>query len=105
MASKRGVEAIFSSDEGESPLGRAARTRWVSRRLVADIVELSLLLIFYTGFVQDYSSNLYLQTWVRATFPWGAYILNYYAVLTVAVIVGFLVISLIQKQRLETFRR
>ena len=105
MGSKRGVEAIFTPDEGESQQRRAARTGWVSRRLVADIVELSLLLIFYAGFVQDYSSNLYLQSWVRATFPWVAYLLNYYAVVTVAAVAGFLMISLILKQRLAAFRR
>lgn len=64
-----------------------------------------MLLIFYAGFVQDYLSNLYLQSWIRATFPWGRYLLNYYAVLTVAAIVGFLMIWLIEKQRLETLRR
>ncbi len=106
IGSKRGVEAIFSSDDGESPQRRAVtRASWVSRRLVADIVELSLLLILYAGFVQDYSSNFYLQSWIRATFPWGQYVLNYYALLTVGAIVGFLMIWLIQKQRPETFQR
>ncbi|HVH14450.1 MAG TPA: hypothetical protein VNA15_01860 [Candidatus Angelobacter sp.] len=50
-------------------------------------------------------SNLYLQSWVRATFPWGRYFLNYYAVLTVAAILGFLMIWLVEKQRLERLRR
>jgi hypothetical protein len=105
VGSKRGVEAIFSPEEGPSPQGRAVtRASWVSRRLIADIVELSLLLVFYAGFVQDYLSNYYLQSWIRATFPWGRYVLNYYALLTAGAIVGFLMIWLIQKQRQETFR-
>jgi len=106
IGSNRGVEAIFSSDDGESLQRRAVtRASWISRRLVADIVELSLLLIFYAGFVQDYSSNFYLQSWMSATFPLGRYVLNYYALLTVGAIVGFLMIWLIQKHRLETFQR
>jgi len=103
IGSKMGVNAIFSSDDSENPQKTSPfRIGWISRRLIADIVELNLVLIFYAGFVQDYSSNLYLQSWIRATFPWGRYVLNYYAVLTAAVIAGFLMIWLIQKQRLET---
>lgn len=102
-ARKRGVEAIFSPEE--NPEERAvARPRWISKRLFADVIELSLLLILYAGFVDEYSASLYFRSWIRANIPWAAYLLNYYALLTVATVVGVLLIVLIQKQRLEPLR-
>lgn len=101
----KGVEAIFSPDEAKREQKRmAARTSWISRRLIADLVEIVLLLIFYVGFVNEYSSNLFFRSWVQANIPWASYLLNFYALLTAAGFAGVLLGWLVHREQLERLR-
>ncbi len=69
----RGVQAIFTSSQKERIT--------ISRTLLVAIVEVVGLIALYAGLVQEYSTSLGMQSWVRSNFSFGQYFLNYDAVL------------------------
>ena len=81
------------------PLGKAAITRGrqfhFSKVLAAVLVEGVLLIIAYSGLVQEYNSNLNMQRWVQANFGVAGYALSYNSVLLlVAGLLGYLIFQL-----------
>ena len=62
------------------------------------LAEAIILLVIYGGLVQEYSSNLNMQNWVRANFSMGSYLLSYNAVLGVAGILGVIVFQLVPRK-------
>lgn len=78
--SMKGVHAIFTPDD-------IPRTT-VSRTMLVGLVEAGLLLLIYAGLVGEYSSSLSMQSWIRANFAIGQYLLSYNAVLVFTGIVA-----------------
>ena len=105
-ASQRGVQALFSSDEGRvvrgSDRSRSARLSW---RFLMDIVEWSVFMVVYAGLVQEYNSNVLMRLWIRESFPLAGLLLNYYALAAVGFVAGVLLFSLLlQKWRWTRIR-
>ncbi len=69
----RGVQAIFTSSQKERLT--------ISRTMLVALVEVVGLIALYAGLVQEYSTNLGMQSWVRSNFSFGQYFLSYDAVL------------------------
>ena len=70
----------------------ASSPRRFSKTLAIALVEAVVLIIIYSGLVEEYSSNLNMQGWVRANLSLGAYVLNFNAVF---VLIGGLVGTLL----------
>jgi hypothetical protein len=70
----------------------------VSKALAIALVEAVLLIVMYGGIVQEYSSNINMQNWVRSNFAPGNYLLNYNAVLVLAGLLGVLIFQLLPKR-------
>jgi hypothetical protein len=70
----------------------------VSKALGIALVEAVLLIIIYGGLVQEYASNVNMQSWVRANFAPGSYLLTYNAVLVLAGLLGVLIFQLLPKK-------
>ncbi len=68
-----------------SPVANAFEAKFsrfrVSKTLAVALVEGAMLVIAYSGLVQEYRSNANMQEWVRANIALGAYFLNYNVVL------------------------
>ena len=62
------------------------------------LAEAVILLMMYGGLVQEYTSNLNMQSWVRANFAPGIYLLSYNAVLALAGVLGVLILQLVPKR-------
>ncbi len=80
-------------------LGKTAITRvhrfHFSRVFAAALVEGVLLILAYSGLVQEYNSNLNMQRWVQANFGIAGYVLSYNTVLLlVAGLLGYLIFQL-----------
>jgi hypothetical protein len=52
-----------------------------------------VLVALYSGFVQEFVSNLSMQIWVRSNFPVGQSILNWEGVLSFSVLLGLLLLQ------------
>lgn len=81
------------------PLGKTAITRGhqfhFSKFFAAALVEGVLLILAYSGLVQEYNSNLNMQSWVQANFGIAGYALSYNTVLLlVAGLLGYLIFQL-----------
>jgi hypothetical protein len=70
----------------------------VSRTLAIALVEAVILVIIYSGLVQEYVSNINMQNWVQANFAPGSYLLNYYMVLILAGLLGMLIFRLLPRR-------
>jgi hypothetical protein len=88
---RRGVGAIFSSDE-DWTTGRheGSRMSWISTTMLVNVVGWAMFLVVYAFLVQDYTSNAYMQSYIQAKFSFGAYLLNDYTLLIAATALGFL---------------
>jgi hypothetical protein len=89
-----------STDKGALPDVKAARkSRFglVSKALTIALAEAVVLILIYGGLVQEYSSNVNMQNWVRANFAPGSYLLNYDAVLVLAGLLGVLIFQLLPR--------
>jgi hypothetical protein len=89
-----------STDKGALPDVKAARkSRFglVSKALTIALAEAVVLILIYGGLVQEYSSNVNMQNWVRANFAPGSYLLNYNAVLVLAGLLGVLIFQLLPR--------
>ena len=69
-----------------------------SRTLAIALVEAVILVIIYSGLVQEYVSNINMQNWVQANFAPGSYLLNYYMVLILAGLLGMLIFRLLPRR-------
>lgn len=56
-------------------------------------IQSLVLVALYSGFVQEYESNLTLQIWVRSNFPVGQTVLNWEGVLILSVSLGILLLQ------------
>lgn len=63
---------------------RQYRSRGTSKTLAVALFEAVLLIIAYSGLIQEYASNVNMQQWVRANVFLGGYVLNYNALFIVA---------------------
>ena len=70
----------------------------VSKALSIALVEAVLLVIIYGGLVQEYSSNVNMQNWIRSNFAPGSYLLSYNAVLVLAGLLGVLIFQLLPRR-------
>lgn len=79
--------------------GGAARTGsgWMfgpsSRIGAVAFVESLLLLLLYSGFVQEFESNLTMQIWLQSNFPVGQSVLNWETVLILSVALGVVLLQ------------
>ena len=62
------------------------------------LAEAIILLVTYGGLVQEYTSNLNMQNWIRANFAPGSYLLSYNAVVALAGILGILIFQLVPRR-------
>lgn len=56
-------------------------------------IESLVLVALYSGFVQEFESNVTMQIWVRSNFPVGQYLLNWEGVLVLSVCLGLLLLQ------------
>ena len=104
------LEALVAQKNrlGESPQGSATSSAPLSKEkrrlgfgssaLAIALVEAIILLVMYGGLVQEYTSNLNMQNWVRANFSMGTYFLSYNAVLGLAGILGVVLFQLVPRK-------
>ena len=64
-------------------------------------IQSLLLVALYSGFVQEYESNLTLQIWVRSNFPVGQSVLNWESVLILSVSLGLLLLQFLPERFLS----
>lgn len=104
------LEAIVAQKNGLGELSKVTETApgvipqhkgrfsFGSSAMAFALAEAIILLVIYGGLVQEYTSNLNMQNWVRANFSMGSYLLSYNAVLGVAGILGVIVFQLLPKK-------
>jgi hypothetical protein len=96
LVARRGVRAIFSSDEDWSTeQHERSRMNWISTTMLLNIIGWGLFLVVYGFLVQEYSSNAYMQSWIRTKFSFGVYLLNDYTLLLTATMLGFLLFRML----------
>ena len=74
------------------------RFDFLPRTLAIALVEAVLLVIIYSGLVQEYVSNVNMRNWVQANFAPGIYLLNYYVVFILAGLLGMLIFRLLPRK-------
>jgi hypothetical protein len=92
---KIGLKDPDSEDNDSMKSGLSAPSRF-SKTLAIAVAEAVVLIIVYTGLVEEYAANPNMQNWVRTNISLGAYVLNFNAVF---VLVGTLVGSLAFQMR------
>jgi hypothetical protein len=96
LVARRGVGAIFSSDQDWSTGEReGSRVRWISTTMLLNVVGWGMFLVVYALLVQEYTSNAYMQSYVRTKLGFGAYLLDNYTLLVVATLLGFLLFRML----------
>jgi len=106
LVPRRGVRAIFSSDEDWSTgLQERSRTNWISTTILLNVIGWVLFLVVYALLVQEYTSNAYMQSWIRTKFSFGAYLLNEYTLLVAATMLGFLLFRMLFLNRRQAKTR
>jgi hypothetical protein len=96
LVERRGVGAIFSSDEEWNRVPREeSRINWISTTILLNVVGWVLFLVSYGILVQEYGSNAYMQSWIRTKFSFGAFLLNDYTLLVTATTLGFLIFRML----------
>jgi hypothetical protein len=96
LVARRGVRAIFSSDEDWSTgQHESSRMNWISTTMLLNIIGWGLFLVAYGFLVQEYSSNAYMQSYIQTEFSFGAYLLNDYTLLVTATLLGFLIFRML----------
>ena len=64
-----------------------------SRISAVAFVQSLVLVLLYSGFVQEFDSNVTMQMWVRSNFPVGQSVLNWEGVLILSVSLGILLVQ------------
>jgi hypothetical protein len=85
-----------TSSNGTPP--KKARFNLGSNTLAFALAEAIILLMMYSGLVQEYTSNLNMQNWVRTNFAPGIYLLSFNAVLALAGILGISIFQLLPRK-------
>ena len=100
VAQKNGLGESASDPRALSGSIPAQKTglRLGSSALAFALAEAIILLVVYGGLVQEYTSNLNMQNWVRANFSMGSYLLSYNAVLGLAGILGVILFQLVPRK-------
>jgi hypothetical protein len=93
-------EVAFSRD-AEAPDGTRRVEGLGSRIGAVAFVQSLVLVVLYAGFVQEYESNLTMQSWVRSNLPVGQSVLNWEAVLIFSVALGLLLLQFLPKRYLS----
>jgi hypothetical protein len=81
---------------GVKPIGR--KSFHLPKVLAIALVEAIVMLIIYSGLVQEYGSNVNMQNWVQTNFAPGGYLLNYYGVLILAGLLGVTIFQLLPRK-------
>ena len=100
VGQKNGLEESPKVPEA-SPSTIAMKKRRLSlgsSALAFALAEAIILLVIYGGLVQEYTSNLNMQNWIRANFSVGGYLLTYNAVLGLAGILGVVLFQLVPRR-------
>ena len=95
-----------TSQESPAVLGVVMEAKRAGRRLFGlpskalsiALVEAIVMILIYGGLVQEYSSNVNMQNWVRANFALGRYFLNYYGLLILAGLLGVAIFQIIPRR-------
>ena len=69
-----------------------------SKILSIALVEAIVMIVIFGGLVQEYGSNVNMQTWIRANFALGSYFLNYYGMLILAGLLGVAMFQIIPRR-------
>ena len=69
-----------------------------SKILSVALVEAIVMIVIFGSLVQEYSSNVNMQTWIRANFALGRYFLNYYGLLILAGLLGVAIFQIIPRR-------
>jgi hypothetical protein len=99
-----GQKNAASGSSAETGVARETKTATkpsfylLSKALAVALVEGVLLIVIYGGLVQEYVSNVNMQTWVKANFAPGSYFLNYNGVLALAGLLGVLIFQLLPRK-------
>ena len=99
LVAQKSLSASFSESGAAieaKPTGRKP-PHLPSRVFTIALVEAVVMIIIYGGLVQEYGSNVNMQSWVQANFAPGAYLLNYYGVLTLAGLLGAVIFQLLPR--------
>jgi hypothetical protein len=95
---KIGLKTPDSELEDNDPSKSGLSTpRRFSKTLAIAVAEAVVLIIIYSGLVEEYTSNLNMQQWVRSNIAFGAYVLNFNAVF---VLLGGLIGTVLFQSRL-----
>lgn len=78
---------IASPLETQQKLGPGSRISAVA------FIQSLVLVTLYSGFVQEFESNMTMQVWLRSNFPVGQSVLNWEGVLIFSVSLGFLLLQ------------
>ncbi len=68
----------------------------ISNTLAVLLVQSFMLMILYGWLVEEYTSNVNMQTWIRDNFALGLYLLNYNAVLIIVGLLGVVFLQLLR---------
>ncbi len=68
----------------------------ISKTLAVALVQGFMLMVLYGWLVEEYTSNVNMQTWIRDNFALGIYLLNYNAVLIIAGLLGVVFLKLLR---------
>jgi hypothetical protein len=86
--------SVVDSLESAEDHGRTRRMLGPGSRIGAVAFLQSVVLVaLYSGFVQEFKSNLTMQTWVRSNFPIGQSALNWEGVLILSVSLALLLLQ------------
>jgi hypothetical protein len=83
----------YSLGHGTGPNEPRRMIGTVSNVSAVAFVQSLVLVTLYSGFVQEFESNLSMQTWVRSVFPVGQSVLNWESVLSLSVLLGLLLLQ------------
>jgi MFS family permease len=101
LVGQKNINSAPPSDSGTAT-GRQVATKprlgFLSRTLGIALGEAAVMVIIYSGLVQEYVSNVYMQSWVHANFAPGSYLLNYYMVLILAGLLGLLIFRFLPRK-------
>jgi hypothetical protein len=93
-------EVAFSRDV-EATDGTRRMVGLGSRIGALAFVQSLVLVVLYAGFVQEYESNLTMQTWVRSNLSVGQSVLNWEAVFIFSVALGLLLLQFLPERYLS----
>ena len=76
---------VDSSTDSKAPNRTLRMFGPASKMGAAAFIQSVALVVMYSGFVQEFESNLSMQTWIRSNFPVGQSVLNWEGVLILSI--------------------